>query len=207
MSYHELIAHYERCLAQYGDTPQGVDWPKAEDVPRRYQVMRELWKQAPAPDVLDFGCGAGHFYEWLQTTDPHVAYRGLDASPAFIALCQHKHPHLPWVCADVLTHPEALTPADYVVMNGVLTEKRSLSFEAMWDYAQQLLVSVFAQTRRGLAFNVMSPYVDWERDDLFHLPPALLLPFVHQQLSRHVALRMDYGLYEYTVYVYREAQT
>jgi hypothetical protein len=56
-----------------------------------------------------------------------------------------------------------------------------------------------------LAFNVMSKQVDWERDDLFHLPLDRLLTFLSREVSRHVVIRHDYGLYEYTAYVYQSS--
>jgi hypothetical protein len=89
-------------------------------------------------------------------------------------------------------------------MNGVLTEKRGMTFDAMWEYSQRLLERVYPAARRGIAFNVMSKHVDWERDDLFHLPFDALAAFLRQKLSRHIRFRADYGLYEYTAYVYRE---
>ncbi len=50
----------------------------------------------------------------------------------------------------------------------------------------------------------MSKQVDWERDDLFHLPLDQMADFVCGNLSRNFVIRNDYGLYEYTTYVYRE---
>ena len=50
----------------------------------------------------------------------------------------------------------------------------------------------------------MSKQVDWERDDLFHLPLDLLADYLTRNLSRHFVIRNDYGLYEYTVYVYHD---
>lgn len=52
----------------------------------------------------------------------------------------------------------------------------------------------------------MSWHVDWQRDDLFHLPCDTLLAFLKAEVSRHVVLRADYGLWEYTTYVYREPE-
>jgi hypothetical protein len=95
---------------------------------------------------------------------------------------------------------------DYVIMNGVLTEKRGLSHEAMQQYMEQLLLRVFPAARVGLAFNVMSKHVDWERSDLFHVPFDAMAAFLKHRLSRHFVFRADYGLYEYTTYVYREAR-
>jgi hypothetical protein len=74
----------------------------------------------------------------------------------------------------------------------------------MQRYMERLLKRVFPSARVGMAFNVMSKHVDWERDDLFHVPYDLLAAFLKANLSRHFAFRADYGLYEYTTYVYRE---
>jgi hypothetical protein len=49
----------------------------------------------------------------------------------------------------------------------------------------------------------MSRLVDWERDDLFHLPFDVMAEFVGKRLSRHFVIRHDYPAYEYTTYVYR----
>ena len=50
----------------------------------------------------------------------------------------------------------------------------------------------------------MSTQVDWIRDDLFYLALDDLTSFVTQHLGRNFVVRSDYGLYEYTVYLYRE---
>ena len=42
------------------------------------------------------------------------------------------------------------------------------------------------------------------REDLFHLPMDILASFLAHEISRHFVIRHDYGLYEYTAYVYRE---
>ncbi len=88
-------------------------------------------------------------------------------------------------------------------MNGVFTEKTELTFHEMFDYFKQMIKTVFEKVRIGIAFNVMSKHVDWERDDLFHLPFDTLGAFLKEELSRHYIIRNDYGLYEYTVYLYK----
>ena len=40
----------------------------------------------------------------------------------------------------------------------------------MTDYMLRMLRMAFARCTCGIAFNVMSKHVDWERDDLFHVP-------------------------------------
>jgi SAM-dependent methyltransferase len=206
--YREIVAHYEDCLSRHGDNHRGVDWPKPEDAELRYRVMLGLVPvDSPRPiRLLDFGCGAGHLLEFVKRRGvTGIDYHGLDLSPRYVALCRSKFPDAPFTCADLLSECADLPDFDYVVMNGVFTEKRSLSHEAMWSYVRALLRRVWPQARCGLAFNVMSKQVDWERDDLFHLACDELLAFLKAELSRHCVVRHDYGLFEYTVYVYREA--
>jgi SAM-dependent methyltransferase len=207
-AYREIVAHYEACLSRHGDNHMGVDWPRAADAGRRYAVMLGVIPaSAPRPiRLLDFGCGAGHLLEYIRRNGlAGLEYHGLDISPMFISVCRGKFPDDSFRVVDVLEDGPELPEFDYVIMNGVFTEKCGLSHERMWEFVRGVLGRVWPQTRHGLAFNVMSKHVDWERDDLFHLSCDTLLAFLKAELSRHCVIRQDYGLYEYTTYVYREA--
>ena len=204
--YLSIVSHYENCLAQYGDNHLGVDWPKKDDAETRYRIMLEVIKPFADHNVslLDFGCGASHLYEYiLKRNIRGIVYSGLDLSEKFIQLSKNKFPENIYYCLDILAEDSQLPSFDYVVMNGVFTEKRELSFDEMFAYFKQLLKVAFNQTHTGLAFNVMSKQVGWEREDLFHLPFDTLADFLIRELSRNFVIRNDYGLYEYTTYVYK----
>ena len=205
--YEEIIRHYERCLEKHGDTHLGVDWPKEEDVHKRYKVMLELISRKVHEEkftLLDFGCGTAHLFDYISRNESYnVIYSGLDISEKFISVCKSKYPEISFYCGDVLNSCFILPKFDYVVMNGVFTEKRNLSFEEMWGYFTLLVKTTFDICNKGLAFNVMSKQVDWEREDLFHVSIDLLADFLCKELSRNFVVRNDYGLYEYTVYVYK----
>lgn len=199
--FYTLAKHYENCFQQYGDTSRGVDWPDAESAMTRYRVMAEVARKNG--DFLDFGCGAGHFLEYLREThSPCPAYRGLDISPIFIDVCRRKFPGVIFDHMDIMA-PDAIIPStDYVIMNGVFTEKREVPYDIFFEAMTGVLTKLFAAARQGIAFNLMSKYVDWERDDLFHVPYDEIVRVV-MKLSRHYQIRADYGLREYTVYVYK----
>jgi SAM-dependent methyltransferase len=206
--YTPIVQHYESCLAKHGDSHRGVDWPNKQDADKRYQVMLDIVSNdhTDPPTLLDFGCGAAHLYAYLLENNPELArYSGLDISSRFIDLSRQKYPELTFYCLDMLEGEKELPDFDYIVMNGVFTEKCNLSFDEMFDYFRQLLRLVFKHARIGIAFNVMSKQVEWERDDLFHLPFETLAGFLTDELSRHFVIRQDYGLYEYTTYLYRLA--
>lgn len=206
-SYMSIVRHYESCLEEYGDTCKGVDWPNEADAQTRYRVMLEVIKAHPTGPVslLDFGCGASHLYDYiLRQRFDHIAYSGLDLSAAFINLSQRKFPSVHYYNLDILDDSASLPEFDYIVMNGVFTEKRGLSFEEMLSFFKEIVTRVFNKAKIAIAFNVMSPYVDWEREDLFHLSLDVLAGFLVKELSRDFVIRNDYGLYEYTAYVYRK---
>ena len=185
-----------------------MDWPNRPDAEKRYDVMLGLIGDAAPASLLDIGCGLAHLYDRIveRRLDTHLSYEGLDISPAFIAACRGKHPNIRFHEADILAADSALRPArqyDYVVLNGVFTEKLAMSHAEMSGFFQRMLATAFEFARKGVAFNVMSKHVDWERDDLFHLPFDEMAGFVTKNLTRNFVIRNDYGLYEYTVYLYR----
>lgn len=204
--YMNILAHYETCLEQHGDTHLGMDWPNKHDAGTRYRVMLEVVKEDPSCKVgmLDFGCGASHLYEYiLEHNINNIEYSGLDLSEKMISLSRSKFPSVSYYCLDILDYHVRLPDFDYIVMNGVFTEKRDLSFDEMLRYVTRVLSRVFNKARRGIAFNVMSSHVEWERDDLFHLPLDTLAAFLTEELTRDFIIRNDYGLFEYTTYAYR----
>ena len=204
-AYERIVAHYEACLERHGDTPQGVDWPNAEDAETRHRVMLDVVRPSPEPvTLLDLGCGAGHLYEHIVAAGiEDVTYTGADLSTKFIELCTSKHPDVPFHQVDLLRDPEALPEFDYVVLCGVFTEKTDLSYEEMFDFYGRMLRAAWSRAREGIAFNVMSKHVDWERDDLFHVPFDETAALLRDGLTRNFVFRNDYGLYEYTTYAYR----
>jgi SAM-dependent methyltransferase len=204
-SYVKIANHYERCLSEHGDTSKGVDWPNEEDARKRHFVMLDLIRPSSSPvSLLDFGCGAGHLLETIQKSPdrPPIEYTGLDINLAFIELCRKKFPDKQFLCLDVLQ--EQLTSTfDYIVCNGVFTEKLDLPYDEMFEFLERVLENLWPLCRHGIAFNVMTKHVDWERDDLFHVPFDAMAQMCKRKFSRHIQFRSDYGPYEYTVFLYK----
>jgi SAM-dependent methyltransferase len=178
--YKKIIAHYEQCLKTHGDTHLGVDWPNVKDALTRYQVMLEVIKEHSEPtSILDFGCGTSHLYQYMQDVGlKTISYSGLDLSTAYIELSRQKYPDNTYYTMDILKDSQDLPSFDYILCNGVFTEKRELAFETMWVYFKAMLPILYSKANKGVAFNVMSAAVDWERWDLFHLPTDLLIDFM-----------------------------
>jgi SAM-dependent methyltransferase len=208
-SYHQIRTCTESYFARLGDSALGMGWPNIPDAVRRYEVMLDVIPNRRSLDhsvsVLDLGCGCGHLYEHLQQqSSSQIEYTGIDLSEQFIQRCQQKHPAADFRHMDILQTPELLESFDYIIINGIFTSRCSMSFEQMWSFVQAMLMLSFSRARQGLAFNAMSKQVDWEREDLFHLPLDALASFCCRNLSRHFVIRNDYGLYEFAAYVYQQ---
>ena len=128
---------------------------------------------------------------------------GIDVSEALVVEARRLWTNQCFEVRDIVAHPLPPHSFDYTVLNGVLTAKYSLSNEAMENFACQLLKSSWQATKVAMAFNVMSMHVDWTRDDLFHWSLDRVTAFCLAKLSRHLNIISDYGLYEYTVQVFR----
>ena len=206
--YQQLVDHYETCFEEHGATAKGVDWPDERDLAARFEVMTGLFRSQPEGlRLLDLGCGPGLLLDHIAggPLATRVDYLGIDLSEKMIQSAKSRHPYQHFEARDLLTDPLPEQSVDYVIMNGVLTEKRALSQSEMVAFAKEIITAAYHSARIGIAFNVMSTHVDWMRDDLFHWGCDEVLGFVTNELSRHAVLRADYGLYEYTTYLYRTA--
>jgi SAM-dependent methyltransferase len=204
-----LVSHYERCFHRHGASPRGVDWPNSPDLEARFATLLSVLDgvpDQPLPVLLDVGCGPGLLLDYLRATGwlERVTYHGIDLSSVMVEAARRRWPGGDFTTRDIITDPLPDQSVDVVVMNGVLTEKLDLSHEAMIDLAQALVLAAFKTARVGVAFNVMNSHADWHRRDLFHWGFDELASFLTARVSRHYALRADYGLYEYAAFVWRE---
>jgi SAM-dependent methyltransferase len=203
MSYLKLAEHYDKCFKEHGDTHLGVDWPKLEDTFKRYDVMLGLIKEETSISLLDFGCGTASLNQYIEFLKiKNIKYSGLDINDGFYNTSKLKFPNNDFYCLDILKN-ESIPNFDYIVCNGPFTEKRDLSQEEMMDFFTSVIKKLWNKCDKGIAFNLMSKHVDWERDDLFHVSLDELAWFLKNNLSRNFIIRNDYGLYEYTAYVYK----
>ena len=197
-----VVEHYEKQLARYGPTAQGMDWKDEASQELRFRVLCEVCDLA-GRSLHDVGCGAGHLLGFLERRDVAVDYTGSDASPRMLESARRLHPEARFEERDLREDAPAES-WDVVLCSGLFSVKLAHSDEAWWSFVQETLRRMYAMCRVAIAFNLMSDRVDWRVDNLFYAPPAAVQDFCRAELSPWVKLRHDYPLHEYTVYVYRE---
>lgn len=207
----KLAACYAASLAAHGPTPKGLLWPNAADLATRFQVLLggiDFARYSPANRIrlLDLGCGPGLLLDYLADNRllDRVDYHGVDVLEATLLQARSRWPNQSFELRDVRDSPFADDRFDYCIVCGVFTGRFDVTHSEMEAMARNTLTAVWPSVRIGLAFNVMSKHVDWEREDLFHWPLDEIMAFCKANLSRHTSLRLDYGLWEVSAVVLKK---
>ncbi|MCR9195030.1 MAG: class I SAM-dependent methyltransferase [Hyphomonas sp.] len=195
-------------------TPEAVLWPNAKDLVNRFDAMVNSvnWRDY-SPDrrlrILDIGCGPGFLLDYLQQRGliEHVDYTGIDLNLEILESAQERWPQHKFECRDIRQTPYPEGAFELAVLCGVFTVKFTLSQAQMLRLMVETLKATWRSVTESIAFNVMSKHVDWEREDLFHLPCDEAIALIRSELgTRQISVLHDYGLYEYTCVVRKRAR-
>ncbi len=206
--YRETVAqldkHYSALLSQYGDTPEGVQWGDLPTQEKRLEILAAIGDLRTAK-ILDFGCGTGHLLSILKKQPGFQGeYTGYDISADMIAAAAQKFPAASFQQWDILQDgvPEDF---DYVFISGTFNNLIADN----WGFMTSILQTLFPHVRKGLAFNGISCYVDYQETDLYYMDPEAVFRFCKEHLSPAVTLRHDYYLkpgvlpYEFSIYAFQ----
>ena len=140
-----LGEHYSRTFAAHGEKPQGVDWgPCPEDHLMRLERMLAVADlgigggTCGCPTLLDVGCGYGSLLGLIQERGQSFDYHGIDLCEAMIQAAKARFPGARWSVEDVLLWDPGIK-FDYVVCNGILTQKLGATIREMDEYAKDLI--------------------------------------------------------------------
>ena len=175
--------HYRSLLIKHGDSAEAAQYSSRESQERRFRQLVRIG-DLRGMRLLDFGCGSGHLATYLQTQGIEVRYTGVDIVPELLEMGRVKHPSQRFGQLADFAHERF----DYVLVSGVYNNRRSGN-RRFW---QQSVRELFALCDRGLAFNMMSKYVDYEDEDLFYEQPEKAFAFVKKELTPYVNLIHDY---------------
>jgi SAM-dependent methyltransferase len=199
--------------ATAGNALDMLRWPaKPADLAMRYEVLLsgvdfDLYSPQRPLRLLDLGCGLGLLLDYLDRNGllDRVDYTGLDLVDPILEKARERWPGHRFENRDVRDTPFPGNSFDYCIICGIFTVKHGNTYEETLALAQETLKSVWPSVKHGLSFNSMSKHVDWEREDLFHWPLDEIMAFCKRDLSRHVSFRLDYGLWEGSTLVRKEA--
>lgn len=203
-----LKSHYQHLLASHGDNPQAVQHTDQASQYARFKILSAIDPQAQS--ILDVGCGLGDMFGFLRDNHFNGQYLGVDFLSDFIQLAQQKYRRYANAHFAECDISEQSLPQgyDYVLLSGVFNNK----IDNNQHFMLQAIKKMYASANKGIAFNALSTYVDYQDDELFYTDPLALFDFCKTQLSPNVSLKHDYQVragafpYEFTLFVYKESQ-
>jgi SAM-dependent methyltransferase len=209
MDFDEFFArmdrYFERTLAEHGPTPLGVDWNSPEAQTSRFDQLLKVVDPSKPYSINDYGCGYGALAHYLRERGDDFTYHGLDVSERMLAHARELNARPEeW---SFVSDPAGLAPADYTVASGLFNLRMEIDDDAWREYVLETLDRIAELSERGFAFNMLTSYSDPDkmRPDLYYGDPCFFFDRCKRRYARDVALLHDYGLYEFTILVRRDA--
>ncbi len=197
----DLAQHYRDLLLKYGDSPEASQYSNRETQEKRFEILLQI-ANLEGKKILDFGCGTGHLATYIKQQGLNVIYTGVDIVEELLEVAREKHPeHHFCEFSDVTDHK-----FDYILISGVFNNK----IEDNRGFYQKTVEQCFSMISEGLAFNMMSHYVDFYDPSLFYEKPEAVFEFAKKNISPYVVIRNDYQVkdgvipFEFAVYVYKK---
>jgi len=200
----KIIQIYEKNFIDYGDTFKGVGWNNSKNAIKRYMEISKLFNGINKKiSILDIGCGTSLYYEFLKKKYKNFRYFGADSSNLMIQKSIEKFPKVKYYKCDFISSSIKNKSFDYSIINGVFTQKGNTSDIEMTRYIRKILLNVNKVSKKGIAFNLLSPSVDWKNKKNFYPNLDQFFDFLTKKISRNIVINHSYGLYELIIYVYK----
>jgi SAM-dependent methyltransferase len=197
----KLENHYRSLLFNHADSAESAQYSSRESQERRFEILAQI-ADLKGANILDFGCGSGHLASYLASKNLMFSYTGVDVVEEFFEIARKKAP------ADSrfgLLEDFKHEKFHYVFISGVFNNRRRDNRK----FYRETLKKLFGMCTKGIAFNLMSTYVDYKDPGLFYESPERAFSFVKQELTPFVCLRHDYEVkpgivpFEFVVYAYK----
>ena len=196
----QIINLYETALAQYGDSPNSVLWPKGRQAERFTALTKHILK-AGQFSLLDFGCGLAHLKPYLNAYFEDVTYSGVDLVSAFISINSDKYPQETFYSIESVN--DIKDSYDYIVSSGafnILYSQDSLKHQ---EIVFEILAALFEKTKIALSVNFMSDQVDFVAPSAYHQNILSLYQYLTSKLSKRILIDQSYMPYEFTVVIWK----
>lgn len=200
-----VARYYTDKIRRHGVSAQGVDWRDDESQRTRFAQLLRVADGVERVEVLDYGCGYGALVDELDRDGRPFRWVGFDISDAMLDEARARYAGRE-ECA-VVPDEAALEQLDFVVASGIFNVRLETD-EGVWRrYVERIVDRLDELSRRGFAFNMLTSYSEPEkmRSDLYYADPLAWFDRCKRRHSRNVALLHDYGLWEFTIVVRKDA--
>ena len=200
----DLKKHFKELYKMHGNSPKSVHWTDTKTQEKRFEILLEIDKNIES--LIDVGCGLGDMYEYLLKRGFKGRYCGTDFVEEFIESARQKFTSANAVFKlNDIKNEDLPVGYDYVFLSGVFNNK----MEGNKEFMINTINKMYAACKKGVAFNSMSTYVDYQDEILYYTNPLEIFDYCKRNLTRKVVLRHDYLVkensvpYEYAIYLYK----
>jgi len=213
ISSEQLEDHTEKIKQEYEshllmsdpNSPEAAHWKGKDKTWLRFKILTEI-DNLNNKKVLDFGCGNALLMDFLNERGIKCEYHGWDISERMIEVAKKRHPKAKFKVINIFHEDlsEYVNFFDYILISGVFYIKVDGEESVHKKWIEQILLKLWNLSKKGLAVNFMTEYVDWRDSSLYYCPINEIIIFCVDNLSRWFVIRHDYQLWEFTVYIYKE---
>lgn len=205
--------HTEKIKKEYEDhllkhdlnSPEAVHWVGKDKTWLRFKILTKI-DDLNNKKVLDFGCGNALLLDFLKENNIICEYHGWDISEKMIEVAKKRHPEASFKVVNVIKDDvkEFTNFFDYILISGISYIKVNAEEDIHKKWIETILLKLWHLCKEGLAINFMTEHVDWRDSSLYYCPINEITSFCVKNLSRWFAIRHDYQLWEFTMYIYKE---
>lgn len=188
---------YQNLFNTFGVSPEAVKARDSAQQEMRFHHLLSVSDLNEEDSVLDIGCGSGEFLTYLRSSNYKGDYCGVDFIKNFIDHNIKKFNHdsnASFLEKNILVD-EFESNYDWVFLSGVFNDIRDDSDTFFF----KIIKKMYDTANKGIAFNSLSKYVDYEDESLYYTYPDKTLKYCIENLSKYTILKTNYQLKENTI--------
>ncbi len=199
-NFNEIRNSYRASFRKHGDSPASLLTPKGKSE-LRFRAIDPLVSETPVK-ILDYGCGLGYFFEYLNHKKFKFQYTGVDIMPEFIDACQKKFGSQGnFICIN--PEDSIKGPFDLVFSSGVFNLATHADEKTSKKYALGRVKGLFELARVALVCDFLSEFVDFQQSGAQHFSMSEIGNYCSKNMTQRFLFRHDLLPYEMTLVAWK----
>ncbi len=158
----------------------------------------------PKSSVLDFGCGFGDLFSFLNKKKIMVQYEGCDVMDIFLNVAKERHAKAEFFKIEMGGNLPT-EKYDNIICSGVFNFKYVEDDVKHQEEVYSTIEKLFIACKRVLSIDFQTPFVDFNAPNSHYQDIDSLINFVVQKLSRRFSIDHSYMPYEYCVHIFKDS--
>ena len=198
------IEIYRKLFQENRGTPMAVSSESLAHKALRFKQIAGVFEHDDNFTIHDVGMGVADFNQFLlnEFSTKDIVYSGSEILEEYVQESKSRFPKNSFFLRDI-AEQSYMDKHDYLIMSGLFHQRRETKIKDWEKFSQNILSNAFDMCNKGIAFNFISPFVDFYQTQVYYCNLPKLLNFINDELSRFFVIKHNYALYEFTVYVYK----